>query len=262
MIVDYHIHTRASPDAKSTMKECVEAAVRRGIDEVGFSDHMLLREDQSRYPALPPERMSEHVEEVHAFRDQSELPVKLGLEMDFFPEEVEKTREFIGEYPFDYVIGSVHYISNWLIDSSEQKAGYAKTSIDEVYEEYFRLVRRLCESRLFDILGHADLVKIFGFRPKTDFSGMLRETAEAAARADICVEINTAGLRRPCSEMYPSEQFLSSLQDAGVPITFGSDAHEASDVGRDFEAAVSLAKRVGYERLCVFSKRRRQFVEF
>ena len=225
MIVDYHIHTRASPDAKSTMQECVEAALERGIDEIGFSDHILLRKDPSRFLALPPERMPNHVEEFTAFRNRSELLVKLGVEMDFLPDKVEEIRKFIDKYQFDYVIGSVHYIGDCLVDDQRQKAEYAKRNIDRVFEEYFRLVRQLCESRLFDILGHADLIKIFGLTPKTDFSDILRETVDAAARAGICVEINTAGLRRPCSEMYPSEQFLSLLQEEGVPITFGSDAH-------------------------------------
>ncbi len=262
MIVDYHIHTKASPDSSSTMDECIRKAIERKIDEIGFSDHMLLREDPHRYPALPPERMPEHVREFFSFRDQSELSVKLGIEMDFFPEEIDEIRRFIGSYPLDYVIGSVHYIGNWLVDSSRQKDEFANRDIDEIYEEYFRIVRQLFDSRLFNILGHADLIKIFGFKPRRDISDILRETAESARKAQICVEINTAGLRRPCSEIYPSEKFLSLFREADVPITLGSDAHQASDVGRDFGAAMHLAKKVGYQELCVFTSRKMEFLEF
>ncbi len=262
MIVDYHIHTKASPDSRSTMDECVRKAVERGIDEIGFSDHILLREDPHRYPALSPERMHEHVREFLSFRDRSELSVKLGIEMDFFPEEIERIRRFIGSYPLDYAIGSVHYIGNWLVDSSREKDEYATRDIDEVYEEYFRTVRQLFDSRLFNILGHADLIKIFGFKPKNDISDILRETAESGRKAQICIEINTAGLRRPCSEIYPSEKLLSFFKDADVPITFGSDAHQAVDVGRDFGEAVRLAKKVGYTKLCVFTGRKMEFRKF
>jgi histidinol-phosphatase (PHP family) len=105
------------------------------------------------------------------------------------------------------------------------------------------------------------LIKIFGFTPKTDFSHILIEAAEAMAEFNVCAEINTSGLRRPCHEIYPSEQFLKILHDHDVPIVFGSDAHEPEDVGKNFAEAVKLAKKVGYTQVCVFKRREREFVK-
>jgi histidinol-phosphatase (PHP family) len=254
--MDYHIHTKASPDAKGDMKDYVEKAREQRIDEIGFSDHVLLH-PASRYPSLSFQSVSEYVQSFLAFREESDLPVKLGVEMDFFPDAMEKIRSFIERYPFDYVAGAVHFIGDWLIDSRSQIHEYEKRDIQRVYEEYFGLVRKLCESRLFDSLAHPDLVKIFGFRPDCDFSYILEETAESIA---ICVEINTAGLRRPCAEIYPSEQFLKILRSYNVPIVFGSDAHEPSDVGRNFKEAINLARRAGYTSACLFDRREKEFV--
>jgi histidinol-phosphatase (PHP family) len=75
------------------------------------------------------------------------------------------------------------------------------------------------------------------------------------ARSDICAEINTKGLRRPCQEVYPSEEFLEILHGHDVPVTFGSDAHKPTEVGRNFEEGRKLARKVGYTHACVFDCR-------
>jgi len=261
LIVDYHIHTRYSPDATGEMSEYVEQARKKSIDEIGFSEHTILHYDTD-YPRRSPQTMNNYVHEFLRVKRNSEMPVKLGAEVDFFAEDVGKTAEFLKEYPFDYVIGSVHYLGKWSIDSSRQVREYSKRSILKVYEEYFAAIRRLCQSKLFDVLGHADLVKIFGFKPETNYDNVLDETAKALARNDMCVEINTSGLIRPCKEMYPSLPFLALLKKHNVPITFGSDAHRPSDVGRRFDEAIALAKEAGYTHACTFDARRRTTEKF
>jgi len=260
MIMDYHIHTRASPDAKGEMSGYVKKAKEEGISEIGFSDHVLLH-NISGYPCTPLQSMPTYVQDFLDFKEKSEISVKLGVEVDFFPDDIERIRRFVQKYPFDYVIGAVHFIGNWGIDYPSQMHEYLERDILQTYEGYFDLVKKLCRWQLFDILAHPDLIKIFGFKPKCDFSHILVETAKTMAESDICAEINTAGLRRPCSELYPSEQFLKILNDYGVPIVFGSDAHQPDDVGRDFEEAVRLAKKVGYTHACVFDHRKRGFVK-
>jgi len=260
MIMDYHIHTRASPDAGGNMKDYVKKAKERDTDEMGFSEHVLLH-PASGYSYLSFQLMPTYVQTFLDFKEQSELPIKLGAEVDFFPEDTERIREFVQKHPFDYVTGAVHFIGNWGVDSRSQMNEYLKKDIMQIYEEYFSLIKKLCECRLFDVLAHPDLIKVFGFKPNGDFSHILIETAETMAESDICAEINTAGLRRPCSEMYPSEQFLKILHSYDVPIVFGSDAHQPNDVGMNFKEAISLAKKAGYAHACAFDHRERLSVK-
>jgi len=259
-MMDYHIHTRASPDATGEISDYVGEAEKKGLDEIGFSEHVILHYEKD-YPYRSPEAMESYVEEFLRSKRNSEMPIKLGAEVDFFPSDVEKIAEFLDEYPFDYVIGSVHYLGSWSIDSRRQTHEYSKRDILQVYEEYFGLVRKLCRSKLFDTLGHPDLIKIFGFRPNCSYDHILKETARALAESDMCVEINTSGLIRPCKEMYPSMQFLTLLRQNNVPITFGSDAHRPSDVGRSFDQAIELACEAGYKRACTFEARKRRTTE-
>jgi len=258
--MDYHIHTKASPDAKGNMEEHVRKAKERNISEIGFSEHILVS-PISGYPWASPDFMPAYVQNFLAFKESSNLPIKLGVEVDFVPSDAQKIEDFVQRHPFDYVIGAVHFIGGWGVDYRSQMHEYLKRDILQVYEEYFSLVRKMCKSQLFDILAHPDLIKIFGFKPNCDFSDILIETVETMAESNICAEINTAGLRRPCSEIYPNEEFLKIMYSYDVPIVFGSDAHEPDDVGRNFEEAINLAKKVGYTQTCVFNDRKRKFVE-
>jgi histidinol-phosphatase (PHP family) len=77
------------------------------------------------------------------------------------------------------------------------------------------------------------------------------------AASGVAVEVSTAGLRMPVREMYPDEGFLRLCREREIGVTLGSDAHRPDDVGRDFEQALALLRRVGYGEICVFSARRR-----
>jgi histidinol-phosphatase (PHP family) len=152
-------------------------------------------------------------------------------------------------------------IGDWIIDEPSEMGEYSRRGALQVYSDYFNLVNCMVKTRLFDTLAHPDLIKIFGVRPKESFSHILEETAEVIAESNICVEINTRGLRRPCHEIYPSEQFLAILHKHAVPIAFGSDAHVPEDAGRDFKAAIRLARKVGYTQMYTFDRRHRTLVE-
>ncbi|MEM3577097.1 MAG: histidinol-phosphatase HisJ family protein [Candidatus Bathyarchaeia archaeon] len=260
MIMDYHVHTEASPDAVGTIKDYVKKAVEKGIDEIGFSDHISLHEI-GNYSRMRQQQMPAYIENFLALKQRDETSIKLGVEIDFFPEDKDRIKEFIQKYPFDYVIGAVHFIGSWGIDNPHQKHEYLKRDILQTYRAYFSLIKEMCGSRLFDVVAHLDLIKIFGFKPNCDFSDILIETSEAIAKSKMCVEINTAGLRRPCAEIYPSEELLKILHAYDVPIVFGSDAHNPEDLGRNFKEALVLAKRTGYAYACIFSKRQKTLVE-
>ena len=76
------------------------------------------------------------------------------------------------------------------------------------------------------------------------------------------MELNTAGLRKDCKEIYPSPAIVQLAFQLGVPITFASDAHAPNEVGMNFAEAIQLARRAGYTHYCHFTKRRWEAVSF
>ena len=109
---------------------------------------------------------------------------------------------------------------------------------------------------MFDIMGHVDLVKKFGHRATDDMTEEIQKTARIFKESGVAVEINTAGLRKPVKEIYPSLDALKIYCASEIPLTFGSDAHDPRDVGKDFDQAVALAKAVGYKEYLIFKKRK------
>ena len=105
-------------------------------------------------------------------------------------------------------------------------------------------------------------MKKFGHRPPGDLRRYYEPTIEVLADAGLAIEISTAGLRKPCAELYPSDEFLALAAAAGLPIVISSDAHRPAEVGLDFAAAIAAAQRAGFSRTCRFIKRQRSDVAF
>ena len=132
-------------------------------------------------------------------------------------------------------------------------------------KEFPQLTIRLAlaaESKLFDVIGHADLPKKFGIRPAQDCTPLYENFLDAAARGGCAIELNTAGLRKDCREIYPCPALLRLAFQKKVPITFGSDAHAPAEVGMNFAEAVALARSVGYRETVRFNRRQRETVPF
>ncbi|MEN8240094.1 MAG: PHP domain-containing protein, partial [Actinomycetota bacterium] len=198
--------------------------------------------------------LDRYVQAVVDAKDRG-LPVKLGLEVDFFPETVEAVVEFLSVYPFDFLIASTHWVGAWGIDLEGQEYEFDRRGHRQAYEDYFALETQLAGSGHFDVLAHADVVKKRGLRLDTEPMDLYEELAVASARGGTAVEVSTAGLYQPAREMYPSEALLQRFYNHNVPITLASDAHFPELCGRDMDRAIALARRVGYTQRIEFEKR-------
>jgi histidinol-phosphatase (PHP family) len=259
---DYHMHTPLCRHATGEPSEYAAHAVSVGLEEIGFSDHSPMRMDDFDDWRMRFDQLDSYVEAVRkAQRDFPQLQIRLALEVDYLPGHEEWIKELAGRHRWDYFIGSVHYVSDsWDIDSPFKLSQWRARDPFEVWQIYFERLSRAAESRLFEIIGHADLPKKFNFIPKEDCGALFSRFLQSAESANVAMELNTAGLRKDCREIYPSPRILEEACKRGVPITFGSDAHAATEVGMDFERAVHLAHTVGYRHSCRFKARQRSTV--
>ncbi|MFZ5597833.1 MAG: histidinol-phosphatase HisJ family protein [Bacillota bacterium] len=262
MIPDYHIHTSLCGHARGEMHQYVEEAAGKGIGEIGFSDHvpMYWLPPAGRDPelAMAEEEFPGYVAQVLRLRDSYRSPaIRLGVEVDYIPGREEEARRFISAHPFDYVIGSVHYLDGWGFDHPLFVEEYRRRDIEEIYAGYFELLCQAAASGIFDIIAHPDLIKKFGHRPEKAPLHLYRQAARVFASSGVCVEVNTAGLRVPAGEIYPTLEFLRLCRLEGVPAVTGSDAHSPELVGNGFGAAVDLLKEAGYTGVTLFKGRKR-----
>ena len=268
MIVDYHMHLRGSDDPPSgrysadRAEEYIEQAQHAGVDEIGLSDHVYhftQTRDLWEIPWMLERCVDDLDEYVGAVTEAKArgLPVKLGLEVDYFPGTEHKLAALLEPYPWDYLLGSVHFVDGFAID---QEPGLVhRVPVGEAWRRYFTWLRNAARSGLFDVLAHPDLIKFFRMRPADDETQYLHiETADAIEAAGVCVEISAAGLHKPTGEVYPDRELLAACHERGVPITLASDAHEPAHVGRDIGRAAALARDVGYGTVTVFERRERR----
>ena len=261
---DYHMHTPLCRHAVGEPAEYARRAVEIGLTEIGFSDHSPMRQDDFDNWRMNFSQLDEYVEKIRRVQtDFPELTIRLALEVDYLPGQEGWIRELAARHPWDYFIGSVHYVSDsWAIDDPQKLSEWKNRDAMEVWQIYFERLTKAAESRLFEIIGHADLPKKFGHRPPQNVAALCGKFLDAAQKSGSAIELNTAGLRKDCKEIYPSREILQLAIQKRVPITFGSDAHAPEEVGMNFAEAISLARSVGYRERCRFANRRREFVEF
>ena len=259
MIVDYHMHLRnereeIAHDTKS-VEPFVETARAAGVDEIGFTEHVYYF-TQTRTLWTVPYQTERCVYDLDAYVDAvleakaRGLPVKLGLEVDYVPGREDELRALLAPYPWDYLLGSVHWVDGLAVDGAPRLAD--EVGVEETWRRYYETLARAAGSGLFDSLSHPDLPKVFGDRiDGFDYT----DIADAVAESGVAVEVSTAGLRKPVGELYPHPDLLAACRERGVPVTVGSDAHMPSLVGRDFDRARELLRSAGYETVTVFERR-------
>ena len=276
MIVDYHMHLRAQLDQGSeplahtidTVERFVERASERGVDEIAFTEHVYYFSRTRELWSLPYQ-LDRCVFEIDDYCDvvleakRRGLPVKLGLEVDYVGEDQARLSEVIRDYPWDILLGSVHWLGPRSVDASVAAPDgvWMERSVAEVWRDYFSALIELAESGAVDVLAHPDLVKIFDRRPdRTLVESLHTEAAEAIAAAGVAIEVSTAGLRKTVGEIYPDPHMLAECVRRGVPVTLASDAHQPTLVGEDFQRALELVRSVGVEQVAVFDGRQRRLV--
>jgi histidinol-phosphatase (PHP family) len=270
LLTDYHLHLRSdATDASAAehytlqnVRRYRDAARARGIDELGCAEHVYRFVQALELWRHPFWQSYAHddIDEYCAFvRGSTDL--RLGIETDYVPGAEERTARLLAAREFDFVVGSVHFITDGAVDMDVYSVWGAGQSAEAIWERYFRTIGDAARSGLFDILAHPDLVKYWGHarpRPEGDLRRFYELALEGIAESGIAVEVSTAGLRKPVGELYPSAQFLRMCVEAGAPIALSSDAHRAEDVGADYDRALAELAAAGVAELCVFERRERR----
>ncbi|MGM8838110.1 histidinol-phosphatase HisJ family protein [Thermus sp. 93170] len=257
-MVDSHVHTPLCGHAEGAPGEYLFQARRAGLRGLIFTDHSPMPawydpQSRMRLSELPFYLLAlERVRELHP-----ELYVGIGLEADFHPGTEAFVRTLLKSYPFDYVIGSVHYLGAWPLDHPDHQEEYAWRELKEVFRSYFHEVERAAQSGLFHAIGHLDLPKKFGHRlPEEALLELAEPALKAVAEAGLFLDVNTAGLRNPAQEVYPAFGLLKRARELGIPVVLGSDAHRPEQVGFAFPEAVELLLRAGYREAFYFQEGR------
>ena len=262
IFVDIHTHTSYS-HGSSTVEEMFNAGQKKGLKIYGFSEHSP-RPKGYDYPVDYKGHLElnfpHYVSEVQSLAtNQAESTVLLGVEIDWLANELIFIQDIVNKYPYDYCLAGIHFIGTWGFDASADD--WAILSLEEkerLYVFYYEAMIEMAETGLFHVAAHPDLIKIFSvddFHRWLSLNMHLVEKALCAIKkAGMAMEVSSAGLRKPCNEIYPCVKIMELAKNVGVPISFASDAHCVNTVGKDFDILADYAKSFGFTKSLYFQK--------
>ncbi|MBO4300131.1 MAG: histidinol-phosphatase [Desulfovibrio sp.] len=261
ILADMHTHTRYSHGA-STPEDMYAAAVARGLTCLAFTEHSprpVGFDYTHEYREHLTRHLPDYVREVRALRDGGgACEALLGMEMDWLDGQEDFTRAACAACDYDVLLGSVHFIGRWGFDDGDTPwKSFSQEECDRQYQAYFEAWERMIRSGLFHVASHPDLVKIFSVEQfhvwlsRPESMDLVRRGLTALRDAGMCMEISSAGLRKPCGEIYPAAPIMSMAAQLALPITFASDAHCVNDVAHGFDRLASYARSFGFREYTV-----------
>lgn len=259
---DYHVHTTQSADCATPIFASCESAIRRGIAEIAFTDHIEHEPADMSYRFFD---YATYMADIERARDRygDQLVILSGAEVDFNTGIAAEVESFLQSHEFDFVIGSVHYGELGEIIFPEY---FASRSIDDVMLPYFEQIHAAVETGWFDSIGHVDLPKRYapltaGEYIPTRYTGELRQIFRSMIDRGLTFEINTSGLRQAPKTSMPGPQIVAIYTElGGRAVTTGSDSHVPETIGAGFERTLSMLKLLGITEISSFRQRRRSNV--
>jgi histidinol-phosphatase (PHP family) len=201
------------------------------------------------------DQFEEYVDLVQAAAEQwaGRVDVRLGLEADYFEGHEPYLEQQLAAADFQFVLGSVHP------QIDEFRNRYWTSDSHQVQRTYFALLAKSAETGLFDSLAHPDLIKNFtstAWEPEVIMDD-IRASLDRIARAGVAMELNTSGVNKTVSEMNPFPAMLEEMNQRGIPVTIGADAHQPDRVADGYESALELLAQCGYSHISLFLNRNR-----
>lgn len=247
MLADLHVHGMAHGEfthSEDDLWPFIKQGENCGLDILGFAEHNWFLKDIG-------------FELIRNLNERTPVDLRVGLEVDHKP-GIDCT-SIIKDYPFDYLIGSIHEIDGFLFDHPDYIDEYKQWDNDQLYTAYFERMEDLVRWGCYDIVGHFDLIKVFGCRPQKSILPAVTDLLRLIKKKDLVVEVNTSGRYKPVGEKYPSNEILEICRKLDIPVTLGSDAHVPACVGRDLASQAKALAEMGFREIVTFNRREPEF---
>lgn len=256
MLRDGHIHLENGPLSVEYAMKFVEAGVQMGMEEIQILDHThrfvefapmyeRLKTTSQKQRAWLEKKTLEPLSTYHELMEtmkQKALPirVKWGLEVCYDPDQKSLIKDIVTQYPYDFLIGSIHSIDGRLYDMPFSKEIlWDVMDVDDIYRRYYEIMEDMIASDLFTQIGHPDQLKLFHYQPTYDLYSTYVRIAKAAKAHDVYMEHNTGiHYRYHHEDQGTNPLFLQVLKDYGVKIMSASDAHIPEHVGKEIKDIV------------------------
>lgn len=260
--IDYQVHSFRSHDGRSSIRQQCARAVEVGLDEIGFSEH---KDFDPADPVVDYFDYNAYMAEIEAARREwgSSLKIRAGVEIDYQRWFEDKIAAYLDSHPFDFVIGSVHYVDRAMLMTPEYNRS---RNAQQAYRDYFHAVADSVRCGLFDILGHLEYANrrglaAWGAYRMEDYREELTALMDLVIAQGIVFEINTAGLHQNLGVTYPvAETVALYAERGGKLLSIGSDAHHPDQLAHAYATAARMALANGLTDVATWNQRQATLV--
>jgi histidinol-phosphatase (PHP family) len=259
--LDYHMHSTFSSDGDSSPEAMCRRAIELGLTEIGLSEHWDVGPYEETPRFLRPEAWWDELDRLRGLF-ASQLTIRAGIEIAEPHLYTDETAEILSRLPFDYVLGSVHFVGPHFMFDEDY---FRQHTADEVYSAYFAELDRMVRSADIDIIAHFDLPArtakpILGYAP-TRYEDAIRTILGIVIERGLALDVNVSGLRKPAQNLMPDPLILRWYAEmGGKRITFGSDAHSVDHLGLNLDLALLAVQEAGLAFVTQFEQRQARLV--
>jgi histidinol-phosphatase (PHP family) len=261
-VIDCHVHSDYTIDSTMSIEEAAKRAAELGLEYMCFVQHLELTHMRPGEVAMDPSLMGDYFKQVERAATEHGVRLGAGIEVGFLESTYPAVQKILDEWPFDFVIGSVHEIEGAMLTGAGLDE-MRNAGADSIITRYFNRLDSMMGQGFFDVAAHFDVLnkhaeEAYG----KDIYPLYRERAiqsiKTLKKSGKGFEVNTQGLRR-IGHPWPREELVQRMHDAGIKtVCFGSDAHEAGDIAYGWDGAVALLRNAGYTELSYFVGRKRK----
>lgn len=250
-MVDAHVHLEKGVYCIEWVREFVRYAISRNIDEIYFLEHThIFKECSGLYKemscynqyqsnwyrkkfeiARPLKYYTDFIDDMK--KEHFPIHVKFGLEVCYSPEHIKEIENIKNMYPFDFLVGSIHFIDGWAFSHKKQPWKKDDFDLENLYRRYYQLMYELVKSNLFSGLAHPNSLQCFGAYPMGDYSSEYNRIAKALKERNMYIEESSGlAINYGDAKLGMSDKMLKAMILQNVQILTASDAHVPQDVGK------------------------------
>lgn len=259
-ILDNHVHTNFSSDAKDSMEDVIRRAISIGVRHLTFTDHLEYNTDKFSVDC------EKYYETIYNYKEKykKEIDLLMGIEVGYQSHIRKEIENILASNPFDFVLCSTHSVDGMNVPDAKYFEGYTK---EEAYLRYFECMLDTVKNfKNYDSYGHLDYIIRYGnFKDNkviyNDYKNVLDEVLKNIISNGSGIELNTSGYRYGLDSIHPNMEILKRYKELGGEVlTIGSDSHKSNDVCKDFDKAYDMLRYLGFKYVCIFRERRPEMI--
>lgn len=238
------------------MKDTIHHAMRLGISEICFLDHLIVHGPGMKH-SMAVQEVPLYMQAIARFKREyrDRITVRAGLEVDFIPEKINLITDILERFDFDMIGASVHFVMGYNVASRRELPPMGNKEKKEIVVRYFEALDRMLDYDFFDVICHPDIVKKTGIGIHEETEPMIDRILTRVSEKNITLEFNVGGWDHPIGDSYPSQAFAQKCHKKQIPFTLGSDSHKPEHVGKNIDQGANMLKKIGYTHVNTFEHR-------